>query len=180
MYFQSIAPKTERSLDLNAFRQKKAEIITEIRDLLEKSSSLAIAEYRGLSVAELESLRQELKKSGVFTRIYKNRLFKIAADELGFSNLKSELVGPNLFAFGLQDPIAPAKIITKVAKDQPLLILKGGIYEKSVVTPQENTAIASLPNYTEAITMLASSLQAPLKQLAFGLKLLIDEQKITA
>lgn len=165
---------------MNSFRKKKVETVAEIEKLLTDSSSLAIVEYRGLTVAELQQLRQDFKSSGVFSKVYKNRLFKIAAENSGYSNLKSDLIGPNLFAFGTTDPIAPAKIIAKNAKEQPLLILKGGIYEKAVVSSEENTVIASLPNYTEAITMLASALQSPLKQLAFGLKLLIDEQKITA
>ncbi|AJC50080.1 50S ribosomal protein L10 [Mycoplasma flocculare] len=165
---------------MNSFRKKKVETVAEIEGFLKNSSSLAIVEYRGLTVEELQNLRQEFKSAGVLSKIYKNRLFKIAAENNGYSDLKSDLVGPNLFAFGTTDPIAPAKIIAKKAKEQPLLILKGGIYEKTVVSAAENIIISSLPNYTEALTMLASALQSPLKKLVFSLKLLIDKQKITA
>lgn len=102
---------------MNSFRKKKVETVAEIQKLLEDSSSLAIVEYRGLTVAELQQLRQEFKSFGVFSKVYKNRLFKIAAENSGYSNLKSDLIGPNLFAFGTTDPIAPAKIIAKTQKN---------------------------------------------------------------
>ncbi|MXR57547.1 50S ribosomal protein L10 [Mycoplasma hyopneumoniae] len=165
---------------MNSFRKRKVEIVAEIDSLLKNSSSLAIVEYRGLTVNELEQLRKEFKSAGVLSKVYKNRLFKIAAENNGYLDLQTDLVGPNLFAFGTTDVIAPAKIIAKNAKEQPLLILKGGIYDNQVVSAAENALISALPSYTEALTMLASGLQSPLKQLAFGLKLLIDEQKITA
>ncbi|CAT05380.1 50S ribosomal protein L10 [Mesomycoplasma conjunctivae] len=163
---------------MNKFRAKKEQTVAEIKTLLQSSSSLAIAEYRGLTVNELEDLRKELKSSGTFVKVYKNRLFKIAAQELGFEGLADSLVGPNLFAFGSTDAIAPAKIIFKKSKDQPILVLKGGIYENHVVSSAEIQEIATLPNFEEALTMLASSLQGGLKQLAIGLQLLIDENKL--
>lgn len=163
---------------MNSFRAKKVETVKEIKDLLTNSSSLAIAEYRGLTVAELEQLRNEFRAAGVVTKVYKNRLFKIAAKEAGFSSIETELIGPNIFAFGTSDPIAPAKIIFNSTKEQPLLILKGGIYEGQVISSSEMKDVATLPNFTEALTILARSLQTPLQQLSLGLKMLVDEGKI--
>ncbi|MBG0730959.1 50S ribosomal protein L10 [Mycoplasma sp. 'Moose RK'] len=165
---------------MNVFRQKKVETVVEIKNLLASSSSLAIAEYRGLSVAELQNLRQELKQAGVFSKVYKNRLFKIAASESGFNDLEIDLVGPNIFTFGSTDPIAPAKIIAKTAKEQPLIVLKGGIYDKKVVSATEMAVISTLPNYEESLALLGSALFDPLRKLAIGLKLLVDEGKISA
>ncbi|MXR06501.1 50S ribosomal protein L10 [Mesomycoplasma hyorhinis] len=165
---------------MNAFRKKKEELVQEIKDLINSSSSLVIAEYRGLTVAEVETLRNELKEAGVFVKVYKNRLFKIASKEAGFGDLEQSLVGPNFFAFGSTDAIAPAKIISKFAKTNPVVVLKGGIFEGKVADAQEMQTVATLPNYEEALTMLASSLLGGLRQLSVGLKMLVDENKINA
>ncbi|WGI36272.1 50S ribosomal protein L10 [Mesomycoplasma lagogenitalium] len=165
---------------MNSFRKEKENIVAEVKNSLKQSSSLIIAEYRGLHVSEFEQLRKQLKEAGVKIKVYKNRLFKIAADELGYSELSSTLVGPNVFAFGGNDAIAPAKIISKFAKKHPEVILKGGIYENKIIDAAEANQVASLPSYEEALTMLASSLMGSLRQLSVGLKMLVDENKILA
>ncbi|MBN3534719.1 50S ribosomal protein L10 [Mycoplasma procyoni] len=165
---------------MNSFRQEKENIVAEVKSTLETHSSLVIAEYRGLHVSEFEELRKELKAAGVKVKVYKNRLFKIAADSLGYSDLNSSLVGPNVFAFGSTDAIAPAKIIAKFAKKYPALQFKAGIYENSVINADEVKKVASLPSYEEALTMLASSLMGSLRQLSVGLKMLVDENKLSS
>ncbi|VEU59506.1 50S ribosomal protein L10 [Mesomycoplasma neurolyticum] len=163
---------------MNSFRREKENIVSEIKDNLNNSSSLIIAEYRGLKVSELQNLRKELKEAKVNVKVYKNRLFKIAANELNHGTLSDVLVGPNIFAFGTEDSIAPAKIIAKFAKKHPNVVLKGGIYENTVIDANEAQKVATLPNYEEALTMLASSLMGGLRQLSIGLKMLVDEEKI--
>ncbi|WP_033161268.1 50S ribosomal protein L10 [[Mycoplasma] collis] len=163
---------------MNSFREEKENIVSEIKDNLSNSSSLIIAEYRGLKVSELEDLREELKSNDINIKVYKNRLFKIAANSLGYDKLEETLKGPNIFAFGNKDAIAPAKIISKFAKKHPNVILKGGIYENTVIDAMEAQKVASLPNYEEALTMLASSLLGGLRQLSVGLKMLVDENKL--
>lgn len=165
---------------MSSFRKEKENVVAEIKDSLSNASSLVVAEYRGLHVSELEALRNELKESGIKVKVYKNRLFKIAAQSLGYEALETDLVGPNIFAFGSSDAIAPAKIISKFAKKNPVVVLKGGIYENKVVNADEVKVIASLPSYEEALTMLASSLMGPLRQVSIGLKMLVDENKLVS
>lgn len=165
---------------MNSFRKEKENIVAEVKSNIENSSSLVIAEYRGLSVSNFEELRKELKSAGVKIKVYKNRLFKIAAKDLGYEALESTLVGPNVFAFGGDDAISPAKIISKFSKKYPEVILKGGIYENQVIDSVEVQKVASLPSYEEALTMLASSLLGPLRQLSVGFKMLVDENKLVS
>ncbi|MGZ9413535.1 50S ribosomal protein L10 [Mycoplasma sp. 480] len=165
---------------MNSFRQEKENIVAEVKNNIQNSSSLVIAEYRGLHVSDFEELRKELKSAGVKIKVYKNRLFKIASNDLGYSELESTLVGPNVFAFGGDDAIAPAKIISKFSKKHPEVVLKGGIYENQVIDAAEVQKVASLPSYEEALTMLASSLMGSLRQLSVGLKMLVDENKLVS
>lgn len=160
-------------------RQQKEVKVTEISDAIKNSSSVVVAEYRGLLVSELESLRRELKSQDVKIKVYKNRLFKISAKNEGYEQLAETLVGPNIFLFGGKDEIAPAKVLAKFAKKHKEVVFKGGIFENKVVSAEEMISISKLPSYEEALTILASSMMAPLRQIGVGLKMLIDENKLS-
>lgn len=165
-------------MSLSLLRQLKEKKVAEISETIKSSSSLVVAEYRGLKVSEIERLRKELKASGVKTKVYKNRLVKLAAKANGFEQLEEFLVGPNIFLFGSENDIAPAKILEKFAKKNSFVVIKGGIYENAVISAEEVKKIALLPSYEEALTILATSLLAPVRQMGVGLKMLVDENKL--
>ena len=160
---------------MNAQRQAKASQVKEISEKLAQSKSLVVADYAGLTVKQLQDLRAQLAEKGVEIKVYKNRLFKIAATEHGHEEINSELVGPNIYAFGMDDDIAPAKIMAAFAKDNEALELKAGIYEGNVIDADGVKEVATLPSYEEALTMLATSLLAPVNQIGKGLHLLVEE-----
>lgn len=161
----------------SAFRLAKKDTVKEIQNKLESSQALVIAEYRGLSVAELTSLRQEAKKEGIDIKVYKNRLFKIAAKNHGINNLDQHLVGPNIFAFGTTDALIAAKVLVKFSKENKLLVPKAGIFEGKVIDAKGVQEVASLPNYEEALTILARSLMSPLQQLSLSLKMFSEKEE---
>ncbi|UVD81480.1 50S ribosomal protein L10 [Mycoplasma iguanae] len=166
-------------MSISSLRKAKEKKVVEISSILKNASSLVIAEYRGLKVSEIEALRQELKNNGTKAKVYKNRLVKLAVDQQkDLEKLKSFLIGPNIFVFGAEDDLAPAKIVAKFAKKHPHIVIKGGIYENAVVNAEEVQKIATLPSYEEALTILASSLLSPIRQIGVGLKMLVDENKI--
>ena len=97
-------------------REKKAQIVAEIKEKLSDSSSAILIDYRGLTVAEVTQLRSNFRKNGVDYKVYKNTLTELAAKELGMDELIPFLKGPTAIAFGVDDPVAPAKILTEGIK----------------------------------------------------------------
>ncbi|EGV00403.1 50S ribosomal protein L10 [Mycoplasmopsis columbina SF7] len=161
----------------STFRLIKKDTVKEITDKLQSTKSLVVAEYRGLSVAELTKLRLLAKKSGVEVKVYKNRLFKLAASAAGHEDLNDHLVGPNIYAFSNEDELAPYKVLAAFAKENKLFVNKAGIFEGKVVDAKGVAEIATLPNYEEALTILARSLMSPLQQLSLSLKLLSEKKE---
>ncbi|VEU78224.1 50S ribosomal protein L10 [Mycoplasmopsis columbinasalis] len=161
----------------SALRLAKKEIVKEIVNKLQTAKSLVTAEYRGLTVAELTKLRRLAKKNNIDIKVYKNRLFKLAAQELGYSDLSEHLVGPNIFAFGVEDELAPYKLLANFAKENKIFVNKAGLFEGKVVNAQGVAEIATLPNYQEALTILARSLMGGLQQLSLSLKLVSEKKE---
>ncbi|UUM19604.1 MULTISPECIES: 50S ribosomal protein L10 [unclassified Mycoplasma] len=158
------------------FKIAKRNTVNEIVQKVQESKAIAFAEYRGLSVADLKELRIQAKQFGVEIKVYKNRLFKLAAAKTGFENLAEHLVGPNIFAFSKQDDMSAAKLLVKFAKTHKLMVIKAGTYEGQVIDASGVKQVASLPTHEEALGILARSLMAPLQQISLSLKL-VSEQK---
>ncbi len=163
---------------MSALRQAKETQVKEISKKISDSQAFVVAEYRGLTVNDLETLRTELREKDVELKVYKNRIFKIAAKENGFEAINEELTGPNIYAFGMKDDISPAKILAKFAKKHKALKLKAGTFEGKVINLEELQVVASLPSLEEALGMLANSLIAPVKQMGISLNLLVEEGHI--
>ncbi|MFV8470432.1 50S ribosomal protein L10 [Mycoplasma sp. AA7A] len=152
----------------------KKEVVLEIVDKIKSSQAVAFAEYRGLTVSELEEFRKEAKKLGVDIKVYKNRLFKLAANETGIGELADYLVGPNIFAFSNNDDMSAAKLLTKFAKLHKLMVVKAGTFEGKVIDAKGVSEVATLPTYEEALGILARSMMAPLQQISLSLKLVSE------
>lgn len=164
---------------MNANKQAKHAQVKEISEKITSSKAMVVAEYSGLSVKQLQDLRKDLKAHGVELKVYKNRLFRIAANNAGI-NLDENLVGQNIYAFGMEDEISPAKVLAKFAKEHEALKLKAGTYEGKVIDSAELAVIATLPSYDEALTMLAMSMLSPIKYVGSGLHMLVEEGKLEA
>ncbi|WP_025755610.1 50S ribosomal protein L10 [Mycoplasmopsis cricetuli] len=156
------------------FKIAKRNVVNEIAEKIQKSQAIAFAEYRGLSVAQLKELRIEAKKVGVEIKVYKNRLFKLAANKTGFADLAQHLIGPNIFAFSNEDDMSAAKLLVKFAKKHKLMVIKAGTYEGQVIDATNVKKVAALPTYEEALGILARSLMAPLQQMSLSLKLISE------
>ena len=143
----------------------KKTVVSEIEDKFKNSGSTVVAEYRGLSVAEVTELRRALRAEGVEMKVYKNTLASIAADNAGFAELKDSLTGPNALAFG-QDETAAARVMAKFAKDHEALVLKAGIVEGKVVDTNTIKELSALPNREGMLSMLLSVLNAPVTSFA--------------
>lgn len=145
--------------------QKKA-IVANLKDILTSSKGAVITSYKGLTVAQDTALRVELRKAGVTYHVIKNTMTRIAAKEAGLDDMIQYLEGTTAMAYSADDAVAPAKVISEFIKKNNLaeeekLVVKGGIVEGKVVTPDEVKAIASLPSREVLIAKLLGSMQAP-------------------
>ena len=152
----------------------KQEAVKEIVSKAKASSGLIVAEYRGLTVSEIQELRRALRAEGASMGVYKNSLVERASDELGYADLKQLLEGPNALFFS-NDVTGAAKVLVKYAKRYgDNLNVKGGIFEGAFADKAKVAEIAKLPSREGLISMLLSCLQAPVRQFACTVKAVAD------
>ena len=148
---------------------KKGEIVNEISEKTKNASSAILFEYQGLTAEETNELRKKLRESGSEFKIYKNTLVKRAFDSLKI-DLTEHLEGPKALAFG-EDAVAPIKALSDFAKKHPALILKAGIVEGEIADENKLKALSNIPSREGLLTMLASGLIYPVKNLSIALDL---------
>lgn len=159
-----------------AIETKKVEV-AEIRKLIENSTSMFIVDYRGLTVLEDTAFRGEMRKNGVTYRVLKNRLVKIALNDLGFTEFDAMLEGTNAFAFGSTDSVAPARIIIDGQTKYKKLTPKGGKIENLILTDLAGVEkISKLPAKEILIAQLLGLMQAPISGLARTLAAVAEKQ----
>ena len=168
-------------------RAEKVAVVEEVRTRLSAAGAAILTEYRGLKVAELETLRRSLRDAGGEIKIYKNTLVRFATRELGLDAVEGLLEGPTAIAFADADVPAVAKALRDFSRTNPLLVVKGGVMGTSVLTAQDATALADIPSRDVLLARLAGLMAAPLQQfasllqalprnLAYGLQALIDQR----
>ena len=140
----------------------KEEIVAEIKDRFNGSEAVIMADYRGLTVKEMQQLRVAVREAGGEVKIYKNSLTEIAIRELALPNMDEFLAGPTAFIFIADDPVAPAKALSTFAKEHQALELKGGFVQSQVIDAAKVKAIASLPSREELVAKLLGTMQNPL------------------
>lgn len=158
-------------------REEKVAVVQEITNHLKESVSTVVADYRGLTVAQVTELRKQLRDAGILFKVYKNTLTRIATSNAGLTEIDPYLVGPTAIAFSDKDVVAPAKILTDFAKKYEALEIKAGIVEGKVVSPAELKVIADLPSREGLLSMLLSVLQAPLRNFALAVKAVADKEE---
>ncbi len=140
----------------------KEEIVAEIKDRFNGSEAVIMADYRGLTVKEMQQLRVAVREAGGEVKIYKNSLTEIAIRELALPNMDEYLAGPTAFIFIAEDPVAPAKALSTFAKEHQALELKGGFVQSQVIDAAKVKAIATLPSREELVAKLLGTMQNPL------------------
>ena len=150
-------------------KEKKAQIVAELKDKFENSSSAVLIDYRGITVAEATAMREECRKAGVVYKIYKNTLTERAVKELGYDDLVPYLKGPTAIAFGAEDPVAPAKLLSDTIKKLKKMEFKVGLVEGKVIDVAGVNALASLPSREELLAKMLGSMNAPITGLAMVL-----------
>src|SRR4051795_4940952 len=117
-------------------KDRKQEVVAELTEQLQQASTLLVADYRGLSMSEIDALRTEVLKHGATFRVVKNTLTRRAAEAAGQDALLALLEGPSAIAFleSDGDPVAVAKTIADAARDTRILTIRGGVLEGKTMT----------------------------------------------
>ena len=143
----------------------KKEVVATLVERLQGAQAGVLADYRGLTVAQDTELRKQLREAGVEYTIVKNTLTRLAANEVGLSDLDSILHGPTALATSTTDVVAPAKVLVEFAKKNEQLEIKAGFVDGKVIDANEVKVYASIPSKEVLIAKMLGSLQAPIGSL---------------
>lgn len=147
-------------------RPEKVAIVDELKERFDSSSGVLLTEYRGLKVSELETLRRRLKENGAEYKIFKNTFVRFAAADKGLSDLLPLLEGPTGLTFIDGDAVEAAKAIREFSRENPELVIKGGMLGGDVLGAKDITALAELPSRDVLLAKIAGSLAAPMQKFA--------------
>ncbi|WP_334329038.1 50S ribosomal protein L10 [Companilactobacillus sp. HBUAS59699] len=155
--------------------QKEA-LVKEVAANLKGAKSVIVVDYLGLTVEQATNMRAELREQGATMKVIKNTVLRRAAEEAGLEGLEEFFVGPTAIAYSEEDPVAPAKVAAKYAKDVESVEIKGGIIEGKAASLEEIQALATLPNRDGLLSMLVSVLQAPVRDFALAVKAVAEKK----
>jgi len=148
---------------------KKQEIIDEIKNRVQNSSSVILFDYRGITDNESKQLRVKLRECNADYKVYKNTLMARALSDLNI-DIDSNLVGPSAMAFG-EDQVGAVKVLADFAKNNQALVLKVGIIDGEVSDKQKLETLATIPSREGLLTMLAAGMMGIAKDLSICLDL---------
>ncbi|MBU1177778.1 50S ribosomal protein L10 [Patescibacteria group bacterium] len=144
-------------------KQQKKEIIAGLTDKLNKAKSVVLTNYQGLTVSEVQELRQQMKEQAVDYHIVKNTLLKVSWDQSELKDVElAKQAGPVAVAIGYEDEVAPAKLCWAYAKGHKNLEVGSGVLENKLLTKEEIEALAKLPSKDELIAKTIGTIKAPL------------------
>ena len=155
--------------------QKQAEV-DEIAKQLTGAKSVIVVDYLGLTVEQATEMRAELREQNATMQVVKNTILRRAAEKAGVEGLEKFFVGPTAIAYSEEDPVGPAKIAAKFAKDVEAVEIKGGIIEGKAASLDEIQELATLPDRDGLLSMLVSVLQAPVRDFAMVVKAIADKE----
>ncbi len=141
-------------------KQQKKDYVEEMKKVFTSNEAIMIAHYQGLNVNELDKIRDEMRKSGIFFKVTKNRITKIALKDTKYKELEKFFSGPTAAAIS-SDPIMSAKILAKYAKTGSKLKLVAGYMDGKVLGAEDVAKIATLPTLDEARAKIVGILSTP-------------------
>lgn len=146
--------------------EQKQQIVAEVNEVAASALSAVVADYRGLTVAEMTEMRVKARESGVYLRVVRNTLAKRAVEGTEYACLDETLVGPSLLAFSTEDPGSAARLLKDYAKQHDALEVKALSIGGELIAADQIDRVAKLPTLDEARAMLMSVMLAPVTKLA--------------
>lgn len=148
-----------------ATREEKAAVIEDLRERLRATDLVIVADYRGLTVGQMQTLRREVRAAGGQFKVAKNTLLRLAAEREDQADLATLLDGPSGITFAEGDMVNVAKAVTDFAKSADALEVRGGLMNGQPIDAAAVVALASLPSREELLAKMLGSMQAPASQL---------------
>lgn len=156
----------------------KKQVVNEFAEKVAKAKSFVLIDYRGLTVAEDTTLRNELRKNNVEYKVVKNRLVLRAIQQAGIDGMDEKIFeGPTAIALSYDDAVAPAKVLTENAKKVNKTAIKGGVVEGKIMTTEELAKVATIPAKPVLIAQLLGMMQSPMRSLAVVLSEIAKKQE---
>jgi len=145
-------------------KSEKERVVEQLAERLRSTETLMVADYRGLTMPEIDELRSRLLEAGARFTVVKNTLTKRAAEQAGTTNVLELIEGPTAIAFleAEGDPVAVAKVLNETARATDVLVIRGGLLEGSLVGDAEIKRLATLPAADVLRAQLAGAVFAPL------------------
>jgi len=147
-------------------RPEKAAAVAEIAERFRASNAAVLTEYRGLTVAQLTTLRKSIAANATYA-VVKNTLTSIAAKEVGITAFDGALAGPTAIAFVTGDPVEAAKGLRDFAKTNPALVIKGGVLDGKALSADDVKKLADLESREVLLAKLAGAMKANLNKAAY-------------
>ena len=147
-------------------RPDKEAAVAELADKFRSCGAVLLTEYRGLTVAELRTLRRSLAGNAEYT-VVKNTLAAIAARRVGFEAFAQDLKGPSALAFVSGEPVEAAKALRDFAKDNKQLVIKGGLMDGDLLSAEAVDQLASLESREVLLAKAAGAMKASLSKAAY-------------
>jgi large subunit ribosomal protein L10 len=150
-------------LSLN--RNEKEAVVAEVAAQVGKSQTLALAEYRGLTVEHLNALRRQARDKGVYLHVLKNSLARRAVSGTPFEVATESMAGPLIYGFS-EDAVAAAKVVADFAKTNDKLVIKAGVYAGKALDANGVKALAAIPTKEVLLAQLLGLMQSPVSRIA--------------
>ncbi len=143
----------------------KRELVGTLNSVFSETSVVVVAHYAGLTVADMQKLRSQMKQAGASVKVAKNRIAKIALEGTDVASIGNLLKGPTLLAYS-SDPVAAAKVAVDFAKTNDKLVILGGAMGKTALNVDGVKALATMPSLDELRAKLIGLIQAPATKIA--------------
>jgi large subunit ribosomal protein L10 len=150
-------------LSLN--RSEKEAVIAEVTGLAAQAQTLVMAEYRGITVADMTNLRNKARSSGVSLSVLKNTLARRAVTGSSFEVAADQMTGPLIYGFSV-DAVAAAKVVADFAKTNDKLVIRGGVYGGKSLDANGVKQLASIPTKEVLLSQLCGLLMSPMSRTA--------------
>ena len=157
-------------------QEAKKVVVEEIKNNIQNAKSIVLIDYRGITVAEDTALRKEFRENNVVYKVYKNRLFKKACEDLGITGFDSYLEGTTAFAFGMDEETVAPRIAKKQIKAINKMEIKAGYCDGEVIDAVAVDKLASIPSKEQLIANLLAMLNAPVSALARALQAIAEKE----
>jgi len=154
----------------------KKGVVAEIKEKFEKAQSVVLVDYRGLNVAEVTDLRNQLRKAGVEYAVLKNTMINLAVKDMNLDDMKPHLEGPTAVAFGYEDAVAPAKILSEFAKKNKNVTIKCGVVDGAYIDEKGVQALANTPSREVLIAKIMGSMMSSVSKFVYALEAIRKKQ----